>query len=442
MIFILILLFLFVFFWLKINRMDLPSKRILMLFVSLWFVVLLLSQLEMYGFSRPKNYTIVLLLISIFSFIIGFCLYRCRYKVVVVNTDYIKEQVDRLMNNKIFLVILIAFTIYMISLAGIYYEQLILLGSLQDIRTSYFDGRDSIYGSLFNLINVYILTPIVAVLSALFGYCLFFRRDWKLLIIFASLFIYSSLGGGRFHYIRLFVFPIMLIAYVFYDGRIKLKIRYILGVLVIGAILFFILSWTTMGRAGNIEVDKSNFEEAIDNTVEDILTYAYGPILAFDYSVEHNYPSMIGGYQYGRLTLHAIDDLFVIGLGTLSGIDREYFNPSLDNLVEIKQHTTISIGGGGHWNALYTWNLYFYNDLGVLGMFVFPFLIGFLSKYVICMFYKYERFGFFIVITFIFRALMFSFIDFTMVNMAEVLLMVAIYFFCKYKFKRPKGISV
>ncbi len=414
--------------------MDLPSKRILTLFIVLWLTVLFLSQLAMYGFMKPTSYTVFLLLISVFSCAVGFCSYRCRYEPISLNTPYVREQVERLMNNKIFTCALIAFTLYMFSMAAIYYEQLVVLNSsLSDIRGSYFDGKDNIYGPYFGLLDSYIMSPFVHILSALFGYCLFYKRDWKLLLIFVSLFIYSSLGGGRFHYIRLFLLPAILGYFVFYKGKIKLKLKTVVTTLIVGFAVFFLLAWTTMGRRAD-GMDKSNMSEAIELTTQDILTYAYGPILAFEYSVEHNYSAMIGGYQYGRLTLHAIDDFFVIGLGTVSGVERTEFNPSLDNLVAIKQDSPIPLGGAAYWNALYTWNLYFYNDFGIVGLFVFPFLIGLLSRYIICMLYKYNKFGYFIILTFLFRALLFSFIDYTMTNMMDVLVLIAIFIFNKYKF--------
>ena len=431
---ILLILFFIIILFLRFFKIDLPSKRILSIFLFLWFAVLILSQYGFYGFNTPDVYTIFLLLLSVGSFILGFCLKKIKYNSIPLNLNCIHVQVNRLMNNKVFLAILILFTCYMLLLGIIFYKTLLLTKSLSDIRGSYFDSSDSMYGPYFGLINVYILSPVVAVFSALFGYCILYKRDWKLVLIFISLFIYSSLGGGRFHYIRLLVLPLVLTMFVFYQGRIRLTIKRVLSILLLGLLLLLLLSWITLGRRGEVGLNKSNIAYAMEKTIQDILTYAYGPILAFEYSIENDYASQIGGYQYGRLTLHALDDFFVIGFGKTLGIDRDYFNPSLDHLVKIKQDRSISLGQS-NWNALYTWNLYFYVDFWVLGLIIFPFFIGLVSKYIIGQFYKYKIFGFFIILSFLFRAICFSFIDYTLFNMTDILLMVVIFITSKYRLK-------
>lgn len=411
--------------------MELPSKRILTLFIVLWFSVLIITQFGIYGLPVPKTYTVVLLLISVFSFIMGFCSYRCNYGRVALGVDCMR-QVSRIMNNRIFIVIIIAVVLYLFSLAGIYFEQIQVM-SLSEIRTSYYSGSDSIYGRFFGLINHYLLIPFTGILAALFGYGVIFRRDWKLLVIFVLLLVYSMLGGGRFGYLLHFIIPAIFAGYVFRGEKIKLKPKRILSMIIVAVTVFLIFVMITGARRGGADM-----KDAVELTVKDVLTYANGPVVAFEYSIEHDYPQMIGGYGYGRLTLHAIDDFFVIGLGTLSGVDREYFKPPFDILVDIKQDTPITLGTNFRWNALYTWNLFFYNDLGVLGMIIFPFLIGRIARYVICEFYKYRNFGIFIVALFLFKAIIFSFIDYKMANMMDVLLMVVIFVCSKYKFKfRP-----
>ena len=78
---------------------------------------------------------------------------------------------------------------------------LIAVMNMSDIRDDYYDSN--IYGSLFSIINGPILATFNLFLIPVFSWMCFKKRNWFTLIQGLYLFGYSSLGGGRFGFVRI-----------------------------------------------------------------------------------------------------------------------------------------------------------------------------------------------------------------------------------------------
>lgn len=61
------------------SSMDRISKRVLILYLFVWFLALALSLSGVYGLHQPRASTIMLLLGHIFTFVIGFNIVKVRY---------------------------------------------------------------------------------------------------------------------------------------------------------------------------------------------------------------------------------------------------------------------------------------------------------------------------------------------------------------------------
>ena len=166
-------------------------------------------------------------------------------------------------------------------------------------------------------------------------------------------------------------------------------------------LLFFIASsYTKATRMGYTDFSINNIvENGMSANAEQIVTYYTGPMAAFDYSLKNNYIDKIGGLQYGALTFSPII-LAIHTVGTLLNFD---FHVPTVEVYELLEYNQVDIGAD-HWNAFFTSVIYYYMDMGVVGVFVFPFLIGILFSFLMkklllrpsvwiasisCMFYIY-----------------------------------------------------
>lgn len=389
-------------FWWRNNKMDMPSKRLLLLYILFWGIDILLFVVEK-GEFNSADITIFSLL-SCFSFIVGFSLRRSNQKTINIPRN-LSAQIENLLRNKLFWFIVISYTTYVVYLAIKQY-MLLDLYTLNELRGVYFDAQSSILGSRFTVINYWLLIPITILLSIVFGYCCLYKRTVLLLFIFVGLFAYSTLGGGRFNYIRYLILPIILFYYLFNDKRIRFNLKKILSILVILITLLYALSIVTSLRSSS----NSSFDlnEGKESLYEDLYDYATRPLHAFDYAINNNYEEKINGYKYGLLTFSFVEDLFYQIATTI--FRQTSWTTSLNEMGKQKQDTYIDLGKT-HWNALYTWNLYFYYDLSIFGLIIFPFLFGYLTRFFICKFLIYPNLFILVIVYVFYRNVLFSPID-------------------------------
>lgn len=406
---IVFILCLFILYWWRFSTIDMPSKRILFIFILYWSISIFLFALDKGDFNSAD--TTILSLVSFICFIIGFSLFKIPSKFINIQ-DNISLQVEKILNNKIFTAILLILTLYIGNLAITQFKYLSIY-SASELRTAYFDPHSSIFGNKFTVINYWILNPCCIFLSVLWGYCVFYKRTWKLFVIFICLFAYSTLGGGRFNYIRYLILPLILIFYCFNKDYIKIKFKYVATSFAIIFIVLNLFSFISGLRSGS-----NDKEDGEDILVEHLYSYSLYPIHAFDYAIHSNYDEKIGGYKYGLLTFSFIEDVFFqIGTKILGANPWE---TSLEELVEQKQKTQIRLKGG-EWNALYTWNIYFYYDFHILGLIIFPFIFGILTRFFIFKFSSTPNISTLIIIFVFFKFIVFSPID-SLLRLPDILL--------------------
>lgn len=414
------------------SKMDLPSKRILTLFVLYWYFSLFFSTFSLYDFYKPSITTLLFLILSITFFLIGFMFpkYSRSNNFTVFS---IKNSVDSILESRIFILSLVLLTIYLIYLFNKFLT-VILLDNLTSVRNAYFStGEDNMYGPFFMQINYYLLKPSCFFISPIFAYSLLFKRSWKTILLLLYLAMNASLGGGRLDYFRYLIIPLVLIYFCFYLQDFKLRPKFLLKICIIFTCLFTLLSFIGAGRQGNMELNQEAFKEGASMTLEQLTTYSYGPIVAFDYAVNHDYIDKNGGLKYGKLTLSSFNEIIYYACRIL-GIN---YKNTLYDLVDLKQEAIISIaksGLGEWWNALYTWNLFFYLDFGFLGVIFIPFFIGLIFRKTIIWLYKYRNFYSFAIVYIMFLIMILSVLDFNFTSMPmAILLMFLIYKSHNYK---------
>ena len=100
----------------------------------------------------------------------------------------------------------------------------------------------------------------------------------------------------------------------------------------------------------------------------------------------------------------------------------------LDKFVLIKQGDFIEIGDDYRsWNALYTANVFFYLDFGIVGVIVLPFFFGVLFRTLIGRLYKYRNLQFVIIVNYLFFVVVCSVMDFGFTSGYVLLLFIILY---------------
>ena len=402
------------------KRYEFLSKRILMIYSILWGIVISISSFGLYDFNVPSSKVLLMMVIHVFAFVFGFRAISISSKdKECFSFDMLDCKLDRLTSNHLFIVITCLLSVYIIFLVAKFFS-LITVMNMSDLRTDFYES--DIYGPLFSSINGPILSTYNLFLIPIFSWMCFNKRNWLTLIQGLFLFGYASLGGGRFGFVRIGVGLIFVGFCLYFNKNNMTKRIKQLSFLLIGIVILIGLM-TTQRLDVNTEGDEG-VNNAVESTSRQILSYAVGPISAFDYAVNNNYKDRIGGLKYGGLTLSA-PELFVYIVLSKMGMN---YNKALDKLVVIKQDEYIDIGDNTWWNALYTSLLFYYLDFGWLGIILFPFFFGVISRCCIKKMFETNSLCCYIIVTYIFHEILRSITDYTFVDVYTFLLMLILYF--------------
>lgn len=422
-----VLLLILVIIWRNRSSWDGLSKNSVFVYMCVWLGSLLISCFGLYNFPVPGTNTYLMQLLHVFCFFIGAKMCKCRVDNLNFENDLENEFIN-ITQSKSYKTVCIVFFIYMATLLAIFYQQMIIMMSFHDLRSAYYEG--GLYGSLYDLIKGPILEPTYYVLTFTFSFSLLRKRSLWAVIPFVAVIIYISLSGGRFGYV-LFLVAVVFTYFVFSNLFVNKK-RVYLSFACMGALTLLAIAFVTNGRTGSVNGGHID-TETYDVLEEHIVSYTSAPNVAFEYQVEHNVVDQIGGYKYGALTFSSIENMifsFVYKLGI------RYKRP-IALLTDITQNERIALGDF-NWNALYTSSLYYYCDLGILGLVLFPLLFGYCFRKSIYNIYKYRSVASLVLSGVIFMKMIFSVCMFGATDMFFAIFLLALYLLRK---KRTISVS-
>jgi len=414
-------------------RFDHVSKWFIMSFQVVWLSVLCLSCFQPNDLYLPATSTYTILSINVLCFTIGFSLIKINKN---QNNDIIKNHaiylsVKKTITNKYFIIYLLIIIVYMFSLLAKYMAKLAIVNSLGDLRRDFF--YDNFYGDWFSYINILFLNPTQITLLGLSAYCILKYRKPILLIMLSFILIYSTLGGGRFDYGTIFI-SILFFATAFSKLNFRKSLAMI-GLCIVMLCAFSLI--TNMRGTGKGTGLKELIENGEEATQEHIVGYSCGAVVAFDYAIEHDYSSKIGGYQYGGLTLSG----FINSINIVTrrfGVD---IGEPINKLMPYKQELWIRTGKNSYHNALYTAVLYPYLDFGILGVIFIPFLLGLFVRSAIKKLYKYKSIFLMILVNQCYIMAIYSVFDFRgITSPSTVFLMLFLYLNCNRHKIRVKSV--
>lgn len=427
-----ILLFFIFFFcvviYIRNYPFDITSRRVLSLYVGLWSISLFFALCEFGGLHRITTDTIFLIYLSIVSFVCGFSLsVSKRYTDKHINYYSLGEIINTFSKLRYFRIVLITLLCYVIGLFVTYIDTVILYGNLVGVRDEYFGGDEAgLYGPLYDVINLWLLTPFSIIVIPIFIYKLFYSRDWVCLLSGLFLIIYFSLGGGRFGYIRILLGIVFVIYCLLYNDKKYPNKRFknkIIKVSVSVAIVFvFLLSIVTAARSQDFEYGDNMLKQGTEEFINSTVVYMGGAIVAFDKCVSENYLDKIDGYQYGKLTMRPLVFLISpllnkLGAGYLESAD-----------ISFKQDEGIQVSSEVYsFNALYTALFWFYLDFGMLGIIIFPFIFGLLLRWAILLMTRRFNMANLVLVSFLFLRIMHFVFDYSFVTFQDLLFFIALY---------------
>jgi oligosaccharide repeat unit polymerase len=347
-------------------------------------------------------------------------IYAKRNKGIVsshTTVNAIENNIKLFFSNKWFIVVLLISTIYVLGKFAIFYQQVVLLNAIGDLRDSYYSG--DMYGNEFELVQAFLLSPMDIICAVLWAYSLFRQRNWVFIVMTVFLFANNSLVGGRVGYLIIgFMLPLIMILL---GIRIWKYLPALTGMLIV---VYLIVSYITAARFGGS--GELSFDNIVNNGVEEtnkqIVTYSVGPVAAFNVSIDENFSRQIGGLKNGALFGASFVHLTYIIMNKLG---KPFRQPFLDYSERI-QDEYIDIGSG-YWNALYTSVNAYYLDAGIIGVILYPFIFGSLFCFLIKLLLKTRSIWHLFLLGFMCRMVFFSICNYTFTSAFTLIMVFAFY---------------
>ena len=224
----------------------------------------------------------------------------------------------------------------------------------------------------------FILQSVFFFVIPLIIYCLEHRKYFlQLIMMLLFAFSFSFIAGGR---VRFLFMGIGALLYFF--ARYMLpkpqKGSKKIVLLFLGCVLLAVTAMSTL-RAGEAEVTSDNIGVGMEKNLRQLIIYNTGSFVALEHALNSESMSNIGGPFIFRATFGGLEEFMAKILGKL-GIP---FSDINEKTVYRFQDEELYIGGDTTFNYAYTNVIFHYYDLGVLGVFLYPFLGGLFVKKII-----------------------------------------------------------
>lgn len=396
----------------KNHKNDTLIYRATLSYVGWWFLCQSLASFGLYGFPPPGLYANILIILHLYAFVWG----MGRYKDKITYdreclANGLNSAVSYLSGSWFFKIVLLVAVIYIVRLYMHFSAQLILYNTMGELRSEVYTG--SIYGESFTLIKGLLLNPLNYLCLLVFSCKILEKIDIVTILTGVYVLVYASLAGGRIDYVWILT-TLLLVNFCIKGANLK---RFMLPTVIGVGILYFLISMVTAARLSGASMSLSSVVDGFDETNAQIISYAVGPISAFDYALSHDYLGTLGGFQCGRLTGSSIDGLIFTIFGKL-GIS---IGSPLNELGKLVQDNYIALSSEMNWNALYTSLLYYYCDAGVLGIIVFPIIFGYLFISIAYRMIKKPNISYFVLMVFFFHKMMYSVMSYGFITLFELL---------------------
>lgn len=346
-------------------------KVLLYIFLLAWGTALVTSSFGFFDMEIPSDFSYFLLLLHLVGFTAGALTITTTTSKQTNKTDFslakIENNIVRILNSRIFRVFIIFMAVYVTYVFSKYWVKVLFYQNISDTREQLVE----IYGyTYYTFAKPLLFLPTTIVCYVLFGYSILKKRDWFCFLMGYYLVVNASLTGARFGYVYIAMGVVFANLFVVKVSLRKHWPKFAIAV----AVLYGLIVLITTFRSVFVSIDKGTLEQGAELANEQIVTYFVGPQAAFDYALENDYLTQVGGYGLGSLTFAPVVNFVDFFTDTFLGFQ---VNTYILRVVKLLEDSPIYLEGGQQqWNALYTAVLFYYFDGGVVGVFVFPFFLG------------------------------------------------------------------
>lgn len=389
-----IIIVLLIFVLLSLFSRTIIKDKLIFLFLQIyliwWAILLCVSNLNPYGLYAVSNDIYGILILSVFSFSVGYIINylsseKKAIKTIDVDKDFLEKMYNNLSESKIFIGSVIVYSVF-ISRYLLKYQQIIAIYGTEEARTMRFYAG-AVFNSTAEVFFYNFFVESYANLIFIFVAFSFVWMRFNKTFFFSLLFIYlySSFGAGRFSiielgfYILFFYIVKSKIIIIVHENEIRSSFnlkatkiqrrKTLLLIFPILSILYIYSIYLSNYRNGIFEVNSTTIIEGNDGFFEHIIVYCVGSFRALEYGI-NNYALNIGE-TFGSLSFGGIDEILGVILNVF-GIKYSYAN-SIYGLTTGKM---IPIGNGQMFNALFTNVFGQYLDFGLLGIILLSFFWG------------------------------------------------------------------
>lgn len=388
MLFFLILFFFLYFFFLVRKCVDGFSKMVLTIYGTFWAISLIGTQFNIQGLHTPHDTTLLICVLGILCFYLGFISVPIPSAVLVrYNSDLLKQSIESIITNKVFKIIVCVSAVYIISqdvlLINAIFVDKVLMGG--NARGTLWD-EESLYNPILRFLIANFFSWLIPIVKGLFCYSLFYKRDRFTIVMLLLLFGFTALDVGRIGFIKAIMPLIVVIGlFQFYKGKIYiLKAQKRLFFAIMSLVFVFIFVISTIRNSSNDFVSAMN--DGWNATIEQVVSYSIGPTVAFDHQINSpTFHNFVGEDGRGSISLWPLMIPYFRLQTPYRGI-----NPNFVEFRDFTEKEKVDVGLHFNWNGLYTWNLNFYSDAGIVGIILLNFLFGFFMRYTIKLTYRHQ----------------------------------------------------
>lgn len=380
--FIILLVFLLIILIINKKVKDRVSRLIIFIYISYWCISLLLCYYNPYGLYRVNNSTYFILIIHLFAFLIGFII----VKPGKLNYQRVNLDITKLLQNWIFIALFLSCFIFSVTFlikqreALAYYSVSEIRGDITELLLEGNTGLNSFYGL--------VVTPMFHFCLCLASYMIFFYRRWMIiicLVIFASSFALLTGGRNQFMTFIYYVIGIYIIANLIRSALNGKDTIFIFGKnLKIYSVFFVIICIAGMTSLTQLRKNIDDPVEAMESLGQSFVDYSTASFVALDYAFKNENVYFKKCY-YGIATFSGSEKVFSRFFSRFTGSKSESISESTSGYI---QNNRISIGPDRDWNYAYTSCIYYYWDFGLLGIIIYPFILGFAVRRIIRFLYS------------------------------------------------------
>lgn len=374
---------------------DSISRFCLNCFLIYWGVSLLITCFEPLGLFPISPRTHFILLVGMLGFFSGFCWYQhigCNNLPQRVEPEPYVQQANNLIKSPIFLCFYVFSSLFLFKYARIS----LIMAALNGGTIEYDERLDLVFqGSAFaKLFMDYIINPLSFITYTLLIISFVNKMTRRLLFyIFSIIFIigFIIITGSKASFIILLMS--LFIGYV----CIRATLKSINVPKKVWCICFPVVLLAFIGMAyqkayretGEYQLTTASVSESVNDMAKTFFVYSVIPIKLFDYALDNGYYDKFGTLNFGKGTFAGTD--YIICRLSRHVLGHEPW--SAQEVVSYLQDNRISVGIPSEqgYNYCYTASFYNYLDFGIIGVFFFPFIFGWIFRYFIIKFIKYRN---------------------------------------------------